>query len=193
MQYQDIHDKLIEKSIQGDRDAMSKLVNYYAPDVHRFIFSMLRDADATDDLAQDTFIRMVTNISSYEHRAPFKSWLFRIAVNVCRDHLRKKKVRRIVSRFAIDRDSGEEQEFADESPNPLRQVQSLEQRELIEKALQKLPASSRQVFVLREMQEFSYEEIAQALGWRLGTVKSRLFRARKELAELIGPQLEDES
>jgi len=186
----DDHDKLVAAGKTGDLDAQTKLVEFYSTQVQNLIFSILRDANVVEDLAQETFIRMIQSLPGYESRAPFKAWLFRIAVNLCRDHLRKKKVRRIMHRFEVDPESGEEQQFTDDQLNPLQNAEQSEQMKLIKRALDKIPDASRTVFILREIEQLSYEEIAQTLSWRLGTVKSRLFRARKELAEILGPQLE---
>lgn len=175
----------------GDKKAMEEIINIYSNPVHRLIYSILRNDDSVEDLAQETFVRMVLSIQNYEFRAPFKSWLFRIAVNLCRDHLRKKKVRKIMHHFEVDNDSGEIQDFEDKQQDPLSSIQSEEKMDMIIEALQNLSESSRTVFILREMNELTYEEIAKTLRWRIGTVKSRLFRARKELADILAPQLEE--
>ena len=182
---------LINASKKGDNDAMTKLINLYASSVHNLIFSIIRDNSVVEDLAQETFVRMFLSIHHYEFRAPFRSWLFRIAVNLCRDHLRKKKVRKIITRFQVDEETGEEQSFTDENQDPTAEIFENERMQLITDALAKLPESSRIVFVLREMKDLSYEEIAEALKWKIGTVKSRLFRARRELADILGPNLEE--
>lgn len=183
--------QLIDASKQGDNEAMTKLINSYASSVHNLIYSIIRDHSIVEDLAQETFVRMFLSIQHYEFRAPFRSWLFRIAVNLCRDHLRKKKVRKIVTRFQVDEETGEEQIFTDAEQDPSAAVDEGEQIRLVTDALAKLPESSRIVFVLREMKDLTYEEIAETLKWKIGTVKSRLFRARRELAEILGPRLEE--
>ncbi len=183
--------QIIMESKSGDRNAMSQLVTIFAPSVHNLIFSIIRDASVVEDLAQETFIRMLMSIEGYEFRAPFRSWLFRIAVNLCRDYMRKKKVRRIITRFQNNDETGEEQSFIDRDQDPTRQVQENERMQMVARALNKVPESSRIVFILREMKDMSYEEISETLGWKIGTVKSRLFRARRELAELLRPHLEE--
>ncbi len=183
--------ELILASKQGDRNAMTELINYYSPSVHNLIFSIIRDTHAVQDLAQETFIRMLLNIKNYEFRAPFRAWLFRIAVNLCRDYLRKKKVRKIITPFQVDPETGEQQVFEDESADPVGAFEGDERMKLINKAIAKLPKSSREVLVMREIQQFSYEEIAEILNWKIGTVKSRLFRARRELSDMLRPHLEE--
>ncbi|MBN1478842.1 RNA polymerase sigma factor [candidate division KSB1 bacterium] len=182
---------LIKAGKRGDHGALTRLIDMHASSVHNLIFSILHDNSVVEDLAQETFIRMFMSLHHYQFRAPFRSWLFRIAVNLCRDHLRKKKVRKIITRFQVDENSGEEQSFIDQDQDPTAFVQNSERMRLISNALEKLPESSRIVFVLREMKNLSYEEIAKTLSWKIGTVKSRLFRARRELADLLGPDLEE--
>jgi len=182
---------LINAGKAGDNDAMTQLINMYASSVHNLIYSIIHDVSVVEDLAQETFVRMFLSLQHYEFRAPFRSWLFRIAVNLCRDHMRKKKVRKIVTRFQVDDDSGEEQSFIDDEQDTAALIHNSERMQLITEALDQLPESSRIVFVLRELKDLSYEEIADALQWKIGTVKSRLFRARRELAEILGPNVEE--
>lgn len=163
----------------------------YASSVHNLIYSIIHDSSIVEDLAQETFVRMFLSLQNYEFRAPFRSWLFRIAVNLCRDHIRKKKVRRIITRFQVDEESGEEQIFIDDDQDTAALIHNSERMQLVTEALEKLPESSRTVFVLRELKDLSYEEIAETLHWKIGTVKSRLFRARRELADILGPNLEE--
>ena len=185
------HEELLLASKKGDKDAMTQLINHFSPSVHNLIVSIVREPHAVQDLAQETFIRMLLNIKNYEFRAPFRAWLFRIAVNLCRDYLRKKKVRKIMTPFQTDPDTGEQQIFVDESADPIKSFEDNERMKLIYKAIDKLPKSSRVVLVMREIQQLSYDEIAEILNWKIGTVKSRLFRARRELAEILSPQLEE--
>jgi len=183
--------RLIMAGKSGDRSAMSQLVTMFSAPVHNLIFSIIRDGVVVEDLAQETFVRMLMSIEKYEFRAPFRSWIFRIAVNLCRDHMRKKKVRRIITRFQIDNETGEEQTFIDKDQDSTENVQNSERMLMIRQALDKISESSRIVFELRELKDLSYDEIADTLGWKIGTVKSRLFRARRELAELLSPHLEE--
>ncbi|MDZ7370996.1 MAG: RNA polymerase sigma factor [candidate division KSB1 bacterium] len=185
------HQELILAGKQGDESALTQLIELYAPFVHRLIFSIVRDDSVVEDLAQDAFIKMLTAIENYEFRAPFKSWLTRIAVNVCRDHLRKKKVRSIINFFKVNEETNEEQSFMDEAPNPVMLLEKDERKKILLRAMERLPASSRMILVLRELNQLSYEEIAAALGWKMGTVKSRLFRARQELLQELAPYRED--
>ena len=190
MQPFDENFELIKASKEGDHNALNKLVQIYSEPVHSFIFSVLHDPRIVEDLAQETFLRMINALPSYEFRAPFKSWLFRIAVNLCRDHLRRRKIRRIVSLFQ-DYEVEGELNWKDTALDPEQTLEKKERLERIHQALKQLPEQLRMVFILRDVQDMTYEEIAEALQWQLGTVKSRLFRARNELAKKLNPHWED--
>ena len=181
---QDENFELIIAAKKGDQQALSRLIDKFSEPIHSFIYSIVGDWQIVEDLAQETFLRMITAIKNYEFRAPFRSWLFRIAVNLCRDHFRRKKVRSIVSFLTYDSNE-EEMSITDEKQNPLRDLEKKETLQQIEQALKSLPEYLRLVFVLRDIQELSYEEISDTLKWSLGTVKSRLFRARKEIAKYL--------
>jgi len=185
------HIDLIEASQAGNSQAQEELINIYASAVHNLIFSIVGDRNVVEDLAQETFLRMLISINNYKFQAPFRAWLFRIAINLCRDHFRRKKVRAIVSRFFYNPSTEAEQEFIDHSQNPLKELDRKEKAEILRAAIVELPVSLRTVITLRDLQELSYEEIAQTLDWKMGTVKSRLFRARQELAKKLIPRLEE--
>lgn len=181
---QDENFDLIVAAKNGDQQALSTLIEKFSEPIHSFIYSIVGDWNIVEDLAQETFLRMISAIKDYEFRAPLKSWLFRIAVNLCRDHFRRKKVRSIVSFLTYDSNE-EEISIVDDKQNPLRDLEKKETLHKIEQALKSLPEYLRLVFVLRDIQELTYEEIAKTLKWRPGTVKSRLFRARKEIAKYL--------
>lgn len=185
----DDHD-LVLASQAGDEAAITRLIDLHAEAVQGFIFALLGDKDLVADLAQDTFLRAFLAIKKYEFRAPFRSWLFRIAMNLCRDQLRKRKVRKIMGSFHHPVDE-EEIDYIDPQPDALANLEQKERAALVHKALAQLPDPLRQVLVLRDLQELSYEEMAQLLRWRMGTIKSRLFRARKELAHLLKEYMEE--
>ncbi len=176
---------------QGDEQALTKIIETFAPMIHRLIYSIVRDDSVVEDLTQDTFVKMLTAIENYEFRAPFRAWLMRIAVNSCRDHLRKRKVRSIVNFFKTHEDGEEQQSFLDEDPGPAALLERSERKKLLHQAMDRLPETSRLILSLRELNQLSYEEIAALLGWKMGTVKSRLFRARQELLAELAPHKED--
>jgi len=182
------HYELIRAAQSGDEKAISQLIKLYEGNVHGLIYSIVGFRDVAQDLSQETFLRMLVALPRYEFRAPFRAWLFRIAVNQCRDYLRKKRVRSIVT--FLD-DNSEHREISDISQSPAQDVESRETMDHILKCLSRLPVNLRTVFILRDIQDLSYEEIADTLKWRMGTIKSRLFRARKELALLLSSQVKE--
>lgn len=182
---------LIVASKEGDYESLTKLIDSYSKIVHSVIYSIVNNRQLAEDLAQETFLKVINGLSSYEFRAPFKSWVLRIAINLCRDHLRRKKVRKIILPFAENDDQVDESIFFDDSKVPDDDLMKKERLEYLHEAIGKLPSDLKQVLVLRDIQEFSYEEIAETLGWRLGTVKSRLSRARKDIYNMLSPIWED--
>lgn len=183
MPYNDENYQLIIASQAGDAQAMEKLIKLHQEAVHSVIYSILGNKDIVEDLAQETFLRMLTAIDRYQFRASFRSWLLRIAVNLCRDQLRRAKVRRIISHFQQNEEM--EEIYVDHDQNPLKDLESKEQREYLRKGIKQLALPLRTVLVLRDLQDMTYEEIAVTLHWRIGTVKSRLFRARQELMRFL--------
>jgi RNA polymerase sigma-70 factor, ECF subfamily len=182
---------LIVASKEGDYASLTKLIDTYSKIVHSVIYSIVNNRQLAEDLAQETFLKVINGLHSYEFRAPFKSWILRIAINLCRDYLRRKKVRRIILPFTENDDQVDESIFFDDSKIPDDDLMKKERLEYLHEAIAHLPSDLKQVLVLRDIQEFSYEEIAETLGWRIGTVKSRLFRARSELHKKLSPIWED--
>jgi RNA polymerase sigma-70 factor, ECF subfamily len=185
MEYRDEQYDLIRAGQAGDEKAIAELVQSHAEAVKSMLTRLCGNRHVAEDLAQDTFVRALLALKHYEFRAPFRAWLYRIAMNLYRDYRRRRMVRTIVSSYH-DEKSGGENSIANPYPSdPLQDLERRERHAHLYQALASLPESLRRVIILRDIQELSYEEIAQTLHWRLGTIKSRLFRARKELADLL--------
>jgi RNA polymerase sigma-70 factor (ECF subfamily) len=182
------HYELIRAAQTGDEKAISQLITLYESNIHGLIYSIVGFRDVAQDLSQETFLKMLLALPRYEFRAPFHTWLFRIAINLCRDYLRKKRVRSIVSFLE---ENVTNNEVYDSNQSPAQDMERSETMNYILKNLSKLPVNLRTVFILRDIQELSYDEIAHTLKWRMGTIKSRLFRARKELALLLSTQFKE--
>jgi RNA polymerase sigma-70 factor, ECF subfamily len=189
MEYADEQYELIKASQAGDQAAVSKLVSLHAPAVYGFLFHLCRDRVLSEDLAQETFLRALQALKKYQFRAPFRAWLFRIAVNLFRDDRRRSTVRKLIDSDVTDQ---ENLHLVTMEPGPDAVLEQKERTSELYRALDQLPHSLRLVIVMRDLQEMSYSEISEALDWRPGTVKSRLFRARQELAELMRPFGEDQ-
>lgn len=167
--------QLINKAQQGDRNAFGTLVYKYHLGVVNVVYRICGDLDLAEDTAQDAFIRAWQKLPNYQPRAPFRSWLYRIAVNIAIDILRRQQPSELL----------EEQYCANED-NPETLVAEQEQAAQVQRAILTLPQASRVVLVLREYEGLSYQEIANVLDIPLGTVMSRLNYARACLRNLLG-------
>jgi RNA polymerase sigma-70 factor (ECF subfamily) len=135
------------------------------------------EPDVIDDIAQDVFITVFRNLKHFRFESQFTTWLYRITVNKCKDYLRKKAVRRIFSPI-----KDEEEDIASFRINEDPDI-----KEIVRDAIAKLPDKLRIPLVLRDMEGFSYQEIAETLNCEIGTVKSRIFRAREALRKILEP------
>jgi RNA polymerase sigma-70 factor (ECF subfamily) len=159
---------LVAAARDGDRDARRKLYEATKPGIERLMVRMVGRQDAAD-LTQQVFLQAYRNLSQFSGRAKFSTWLYRLAVNEALQHLRRRKRFRFVSLDKI---------IPTTTPSD---VTKCENGELLEQVLREIDPQLRAVFVLREIEELSYAEIAEAIGVAEGTVGSRLNRARKEL------------
>lgn len=178
---EDIETGIISRAKCGDCEAFEQLVIRYRSHVINFIFRMYGDENLAEDIAQTAFVQAWLHLASFEPRASFRSWLFRIAMNAALDHLRREKP-------VIDID-----DVVLLSGNEKMDV-LLENRERnldIHRAVMELPDASRMVLVLKEYEGLRYHEIAETLEIPLGTVMSRLSYARKKLAEKLSVYLEE--
>ena len=180
--------QLIEATKRGDEAAFAEIVNRYRSPLTNYLFRMLSDYEEAVDLAQETFVRVYFAIERYHTDYAFSTYIYRIATNLAISELRKKKRRRLLSLTSFfQTDEGDAQEFhiPDEKSLPDEDLIEAERSRTIEKAIATLPDKYRAPIILREIQELSYEEIAQILGLGLGTTKSRISRARALLREKL--------
>lgn len=178
--------ELIRRVKRGDGDAYEALVLEHQKGVYNLALRLLGDPEDAADVTQDTLIRAYSSISGFRGDCRFSTWLYRIAVNLCRDHARSRSRRPTVSLTVTD-DEGEETilDAADPSPTPEEQLLRRETRRAVRRGLDALPSDQREILLLRELGGLSYEEIASTLSLESGTVKSRIFRARKKLCEIL--------
>ncbi len=175
---------LIARSRQGDLDAFNRLVERYQRPVYNLCLRMLTAPQAAEDATQDAFIAAYRALDSFRGGS-FRAWLFRIATNACYDELRRRRSRPTLS---LDEPQGAEQRPIDlPHPGPTLEehAQSLELARYLQEALAALPADQRLAVVLCDVQGFDYSEIAGITGVSLGTVKSRIARARARLRSLL--------
>jgi RNA polymerase sigma-70 factor (ECF subfamily) len=185
---------LIERVKQGDQRAFEMLVVKYQRRIERLIGRMVRDVDLVEDIAQETFIRAYRALPQFRGESAFYTWLYRIAVNTAKKALMELKRDPLVSesaRFSRDDDdetSRVENELSDgETPEAL--LASKEIAATVNAAIDALSEDLRQAITLREIEGLSYEEIAEVMNCPIGTVRSRIFRAREAIAERLRPLL----
>ncbi len=182
VQYED--PQLVQLVLDGDTQAFNDLVERHQSRAYNLCVRMLGDADAAADVAQDAFI------SAYKHlpslRGEFRPWLMRIVANGCRDVLRSQKRRPSVS-LDLERDDDDTpaMQLADTGDGPEAALMKSELQKTIAGALAEIPDDQREVIILSDIQGLSYQEIADMTGINIGTVKSRLNRARSRLRELL--------
>jgi len=173
---------LIESFRSGDEFAFVSLYNRYKGPVYAFCYKMLLDSDAAQDVMQETFLRVYENRDRLMKSGAFKSWVFTIARNQCLNWLRKSG-----RHVAI---SEEGHELPPSSDTPFTRMEKSEQIRFVTRFLESLRPEYREVLILREYQNLSYEEIAAVTRSSLSAVKSRLFKARRKLAELMEASME---
>ncbi len=176
---------LVSAALAGDNDSFNQLVERYQNRAYGLCFRMLGDADAAADVAQDAFISAYRHLPSL--RGEFRPWLMRIVANACRDVLRSNKRHPSVSLDTNPRDEDESPalQIADTTPNPEEHLMRAELHRTISVALLQIPLDQRTVVILSDIEGMSYDEIAVVTGANIGTVKSRLNRARARLREIF--------
>ena len=175
--------ELAGRVLAGSDAAARDLVRRYERPIFNLIVRMVRDTAAAEDLAQETFVKVFTRLSTYDSGHKFSSWIFKIAHNATVDFLRQP--RPPMSSLDDEQESAGKQALDAATPSPLAAAERTELAEALDAAIDRLRPEYRQVVILRYQEEFSYEEIAEVLNLPLGTVKSYLHRARTELAETM--------
>ncbi len=174
----------------GDLSGLEGLYGKYHRQLYAYLLAMLRSPHAAEDLAQDIFVKLHTQIGSYRFQSPFHHWLFRLARNQAIDHLRREKVRSAASLDETPTDGlALRERVASRGSDASEEVVSRERAEMVRAAVLALAPSFREVVVLREWEDLPYEDIAARLGLSVGTVKSRLFRARNMLEKSLKDRL----
>ena len=178
--------QIVRRVLAGDVNAFGTLVTEYEKGVYAIAQRMTGNPEDAADMTQETFIKAYNSLQSFRGDSKFSVWLYRIASNVCLDFLRSRSRKPAVS-LSVEDDEGEETELdiADESQSPELLLERGLTRDAVRRGLQALPPDYKQILLLREIQGLSYEEIADVLQIEVGTVKSRIFRARKRLCTFL--------
>lgn len=180
-------DILIKSALNGDISAFEELIIQYEKKVYNVALRVLKNPDDAMDISQEVFIKIYKNLDKFDGKASFSTWLYRITTNTCIDELRKRKGKET---YSIDNDIENEEgsykrEFVDNSPTPEEQTIIKESGNEIIKAMENLSDEHRTIIILRDIEGLSYNEIADITGVSIGTVKSRISRARLSLKNII--------
>jgi RNA polymerase sigma-70 factor (ECF subfamily) len=168
---------IIRQFIDGDKSAFQVLVKRHKEKVRNIIYITMNNSALVDDIAQDVFITVYRNLKHFRFESQFTTWLYRITVNRCKDYLRKMNVRKIF--FPIE-DGSEISEYS--TP-----VEDNDISKIVRDAISKLPIKLRMPLIMKDIEGFSYQEISESLNCEMGTVKSRIFRGREKLKEILQP------
>jgi RNA polymerase sigma-70 factor (ECF subfamily) len=194
MSERDIDQELVIRVQQGDKKAFDLLVLKYQLRVSKLVSRFLRNQSDVPDIVQDAFIKAYRALPNFRGESAFYTWLYRIAINTAKNHLvaqsRKNPANSIDAQDAEDYGASE---WLKEFATPEREVLAAELEQTIHKAMGDLPPDLREAITLREIEGLSYEEIASVMDCPVGTVRSRIFRAREAIDSKLKPMLDDES
>ncbi|WP_231930855.1 sigma-70 family RNA polymerase sigma factor [Botrimarina hoheduenensis] len=184
-----IDDRLIDRTLAGDSAAFGELVRRHQDRLRGALLRVTGSAEEAEDAAQEAFIQAYLKLSTFQRSAKFYTWLYRVAFNLAISKNRKWRPR--VSLTTVQDAGGPEPTATTDSPEtPLHETERSEQ---LHAAIAELADDHREVLVLREFEDMDYQQIAEVLGVPVGTVRSRLFRARAQLRDRLGPLIDDDS
>ena len=177
--------KLAQKVQKGDREAFGELVERFQTRIFSFCYQFFRNRDVATEMAQETFLRAFRYIKKYDPKRKFSTWLYSIAKNICIDEKRKMDRSQTVPIDEINPGSIQSDQQSQHLKDPAQISQHLEDKLLLEEAITRLPEKYRTAIILYYFQELPYQEIADVLGLSLNLVKVRIFRAKKQLLEIL--------
>ena len=178
--------RIVRKVLAGDVNAFEQLVIENQKSVYNLALKIMKNESDALDVSQDVFLKAYTNLENFRGDSRFSVWLYRLAYNACIDASRKSKAGMNISLTVQDEDSeSAELDLADNKPLPEEETERRETQREVQAAIQELPEDQRKIIVMREFSDMAYEDIAASLGISVGTVKSRLSRARKNLAKIL--------
>jgi RNA polymerase sigma-70 factor (ECF subfamily) len=182
--------QLVRLAQSGEEAAFEELIRRHQQRVFGLVSGILRRREDVEDVVQQVFLKVFVSLKRFDQRAAFSTWLYKISVNECWDYLRKKKVRPLV----YEADLSEEQVsrldgVVSADQPPASSSDRAEARDLLERMMEKLPEQDRQLLVLKEVEGFSVQELAEILDLNVNTVKVRLFRARARLMDVYRRRL----
>lgn len=178
--------ELISKAKNGDQDAFGQLVLTHQNKVYTLCVHLLGSREEAEDLAQEAFLKAWRSLDGFHGESSFATWMHRLTTNLCLDHLRKQTRRQSVSVvISLDDEEAPLPEPAGHSSDPQEELERAERNRALKRGVEALPEHYRRPLVMREVGGMSYQEIADGLGLDLGTVKSRIARAREALRKIL--------
>ncbi|MFT4173135.1 MAG: RNA polymerase sigma factor RpoE [Rhodocyclaceae bacterium] len=192
MSDREIDQQLVERVQRGDKQAFGLLVSKYQRKLGRLLSRMIRDPAEVEDVTQEAFIKAYRALPSFRGDSAFYTWLYRIGINTAKNYL-VSQGRRAPTSTEVDSEEAETMEDGDhlrDIDTPERLLQTKQIGQTVNAAMEALPEELRTAIVLREIEGLSYEEIATVMGCPIGTVRSRIFRAREAISERLRPMLD---
>ncbi|MEI6317059.1 MAG: RNA polymerase sigma factor RpoE [Pseudomonadota bacterium] len=191
MSDREIDHQLVLRAQRGDKLAFELLVNKYERKVQRLLSRLVRDPAEVEDVTQEAFIKAYRALPTFRGESAFYTWLYRIGINTAKNYLtaQGRKGPATVDIDPEDAESASENELARDSSTPEQELMSRQVAETVNAAMEGLPEELRSAIMLREIEGMSYDEIAAIMNCPIGTVRSRIFRARETIAEQLRPLL----
>ena len=181
--------RLIKKAQKGDVDAFQQIITEYQAIVYNISYRYAGNFHDASDMAQEVFLKMFRSINTFRFQSKFSTWIYRVATNTCLDLVKKQKKSAptvsIDDRFEDEEGSAFGSEIADSRYSPEDRTEEAETRDVVNRAIGRLPDDYKTAVILRDIRGLSYDEIAEITDCSVGTVKSRISRARKNLREIL--------
>ena len=177
--------ELLLTATEGNDEAFEEIIKMYQQKVCSTIYFMVKNENIVEDIAQEVFIKVYKNISKFNEESSLYTWIYRITMNACIDQIKKEKKITYINTQIETEDGNIEVQIEDESQKLDDILENKIRRESLIKAIKSLPAEQRALIVLRDIRQFKYMEIAEMLKLNLGTVKSKISRARQSLKECL--------
>ena len=184
MAINDFEKELIKKAIRGDEVSFETLIFSCKGKAYSIAFRYLRNQEDAMDVLQESFIKIYRHLNKFNFESSFDTWVYRIVINACNDHLKKAKGRPPVENYYNEHEPNYQKSIADKALQPDEKLIEKEEAAYILECLDKLQLEQKEILILRDIQEFSYDEISELLKINIGTVKSRISRARENLKRI---------
>ena len=181
-------EELVKQVLEGKKEAFEMIVRKYQTPIINYLARLTGDYQQAVDLSQEVFIKAYYSISKFDPKHKFSSWIFKIASNLCIDTWRKRRVKTFSLNHSLKENDKIYPQVSNGSPSPIEQYERKQLAKKIEKAIEQLPPTLKELFILRHINEFSYQEISQIKNLPIGTVKNKIFRAKEKLKLLIEEQ-----